>query len=118
MKVLNIRVAGVTFEGRQDIISRMQGQEVVRIEPEPQNPYDPNALAVKVAFPPESKWGIAHVGYIPKDMAAIISPVLDGESLMVEIAEITGGFETYNGGIANYGLRLRVELPDDVQGTS
>lgn len=107
-RVLNIRVVGVTYEGRQAKIAGLLLSDPVRIVPEPDNPYDPNALAVHVAH--EGK--VEHVGYIPRDMAAEIAPIIDGEAFMCAVAEITGGFELWDGSPANYGLRLRVELPD------
>lgn len=110
-KVLVIRVAGVTYEHRQDIIALLSPSDPCRLEPEPQNAYDPNALAVKVSY----KGFAYHVGYVPKEMAALIAPHLDGENLMVQISEITGGFEMSDGSQASYGLRLRVELPEELQ---
>ena len=107
IKVLNVAVVGVTFEGRQAYIKKMNGKEPVRLEPEPLNPYDPNAIAVMVAFPD----AIHQIGYLPKDIAAIVAPHLDGESLMCTIAELTGGFELSDGDIANLGVRLHIELP-------
>lgn len=105
--ILNIRVAGVTFENRQDIIRQLNVSDPCRIEPEPTNQYDPNALAVKVAH----AGAIHHVGFIPRDMAALIAPHLAGESLTVSIQEITGGLEMADGSQAAFGLRLHVELP-------
>lgn len=107
-KVLNTRVSGVTFEGRQSLIAKLTGNEPCRLQPEPTNKFDPNALAVMVACNNE----VWHIGYVPKEIAAEIAPYLDGEALMVKIAEITGGFELNDGGTAAYGVRLRIELPD------
>ena len=107
IKVLNVAVVGVTFEGRQQYIKKMHGDEPVRLEPEPLNPYDPNAIAVMVAFPD----AIHQIGYLPKDVAAMVAPHLDGESLMCNIAELTGGFELRDGQIAAFGVRLHVEIP-------
>lgn len=44
-----VKVAGVTFEGRQGIISMLSGKEPVRIVAEPDNKFDKNALAVHVS---------------------------------------------------------------------
>jgi len=106
-RILNTKVAGVTFEGRQAYIAKLRGNEPCRIVPEPDNKYDPNALAVHVAC----DGTVYHVGYIPKELAAEIAKHLEGEALMVEIAEITGGFETREGDTAALGLRLRIEVP-------
>lgn len=99
------KVAGVTHDGRQDTIALMTGHEPCRIQPEPTNPYDANALAVWAA----TADGLKHVGYVPRDLAAQVAPYLDGEQIMVTIFEITGGF----GDFPIYGLRIRIELPDE-----
>jgi hypothetical protein len=104
------KVAGVTFEGRQDVIARLRGNEPCRIVPEPNNPHDPNALAVHVAVEPGE---VKHVGFVPRELAAQVAPHLEGEAIMVRLLEITGGFETRYGETAAYGLRIAIELPDD-----
>lgn len=128
MQVMTIKVAGVSHDGRQAKIARLTGSEPVRIVPEPDNAYDPNALAIHVSLmPPEMiaaaqaqmelltpdnpvKAEVLHVGYIPAEFAERLAPLLDGESLDVKIAEIPF-YRNF------YGLRLRVELPDDVDTT-
>lgn len=106
-KTLYTKVAGVTFEGRQALIAQLTGNEPCRIVPEPTNKYDPNALAVMVA----AKGEVFHIGFVPKELAAQIAPHLEGEALMVTIAEITGGFEINEYETAAFGVRLRIELP-------
>jgi hypothetical protein len=105
------KVAGVSFEGRQDVIAKLHGDEPCRIVPEPSNPYDKNALAIHVAVAPGE---IRHVGFIPRDLSAQIAPFLEGEQVMCTLLEITGGFETQNGERAALGLRIRIEIPDDL----
>lgn len=107
---LTVKVAGVTFEGRQEYISQLIGDEPCRIEPEPENPYDANALAVKVAM---HDGRIVHIGYVPRDLACHIAPLLEGESLMVRIKAITGGFDTWDGGKAADGVQIRIWIPDE-----
>lgn len=109
-KVINTKVSGVTFEGRQALIAQLSGREPCRLEPEPTNKYDPNAIAVKVAHGAD----IWHIGYIPRGIAAEIAPYLEGESLICQIEEITGGFETSSGDIAALGVRLQIELPGEI----
>lgn len=53
------RVAGVTFEGRQDLVQSLAANTTVTLEKEPENPYDPNAVAVKLLNDEK-------LGYIPK----------------------------------------------------
>ena len=58
------RIAGVTFEGRQEILRLLselkpETSACLMFEKEPQNPYDPNAVAVKLVD--DTK-----LGYIPR----------------------------------------------------
>lgn len=109
------KVAGVTYpepttgEDRQSIIALLTGDEPCRLAPEPTNKYDANAIAVHVA----TSAGVRHVGYIPKELAKQIAPLLDGEAVMVRLLEVTGGFETDDGEIAAYGLRIAIDAPED-----
>ena len=81
----NIRVAGVTYEGRQEYLSRLTGEEPVRLVPEPENQYDNNAIAVYIA----TKDGVKHCGYIPKELAAQIAPVMDNEAFIAQTAQFS-----------------------------
>lgn len=101
------KVAGVTFEGRQAHIAKLSGGEVCKIVPEPENAYDKNALAVHVAH----GGTIYHVGYVPREIAALVAPHLSGESVLARVAEVTGGFETHEDDVAYLGLRIAVEFP-------
>src|SRR5882672_5254648 len=49
MRILHVKVAGVSFEGRQEHLARLNGREPVRLVPEPKNPYDANAIGVHIA---------------------------------------------------------------------
>ena len=65
--ILTCKVAGVTFEGRQGTIRQLlKGADVkdilVRLEPEPDNPYDSGAIKV-LAIPSHEQ-----LGYIPKEV--------------------------------------------------
>jgi single-stranded-DNA-specific exonuclease len=102
-----IKVAGVTFEGRQEMIALLRGGEPVRIVPEPTNPYDPNALRVEVA----SKGEILHVGYIPRDKAAEYALLLEGENTIGRVYEVNGGFVKWDGSHASYGLIVQFDIP-------
>jgi len=105
------KVAGVTFEGRQEILEMMHGTEVVQLRPEPENQYDGNAIAVWVAFPPESQMQPAQIGYLPRDIAAQVAPHMDGEYFIGQIEEINGGFIKRDGTTASLGCIVKVELP-------
>lgn len=108
-----IRVAGVTYENRQVHLAKIAECEpvtsvAVRLVPEPTNAYDPNAIAVHVAC----KGEVLHCGYVPRELAKDIAPIMEGEHFDAAIEAVTGGFELSDGSTAAYGLRLRVELPD------
>lgn len=110
------KIAGVTFPNtdgtsRQEIISRITRDMACRLEPEPTNAYDPNAIAVKVATAPGV---VEQVGYIPKNLAAVIAPHLQGENLMVTILEITGGFETSYGDTASLGMKVLIDIKEQM----
>lgn len=105
------KVVGVTFEGRQEIIELMSITDLIQLRPEPQNQYDENAIAVWVAFPPESGMKNAQIGYLPKEIAAQVAPHMDGEYFIGSVDEINGGFLKWDGSNASYGVIIRVELP-------
>lgn len=107
-------VAGVTWEGRQALLARMKGNEPVRLEPEPDNAFDKNAVAVWAVLEDMRRY---KVGYLPRDLAAQVAPRLEGESVMCELRGIVGGFEKFDGTIASLGLRILVEYPID-EGTA
>jgi single-stranded-DNA-specific exonuclease len=104
-RTLVSKVAGVSFEGRQEVIARMRGSEPCRIVPEPTNPYDSNALAVWVALETGER---AQVGYVPRDLAELVAPHLDGEQIMVKLLEITGGTDWF----PTRGLLIQIEIPE------
>lgn len=68
MKEISYIVVGVTFEGRQELLSnfyknyRHGGIYNVKLMPEPWNEYDKNAIAVML----EIDGGLKKIGYIPK----------------------------------------------------
>lgn len=107
-RFIMVKVAGVKFGGRQEIISQLTGKEAVKIVPEPDNPYDKNALAVHVAYALE----VRHIGYVPSDMTKVFAPLLEGKDVIGRIFEITGGFEKWDGSRASYGVIVEFEIPD------
>jgi single-stranded-DNA-specific exonuclease len=79
------KLAGVTFEGRQDVLARLEVGLPLRIEREPENPYDPQACAV---FDPHGR----QVGYLNRRLASVLAPAIDaGVEYDIEISDITGG---------------------------
>ena len=84
----NSKLVGVTFEGRQAVISQLKGGEQLRCRREPDNEYDPRAVAVDVLL--NEEW--LPVGYIAKDKNQEIANSMDGgEEIKITLSNITGG---------------------------
>ena len=84
----NSKLVGVTFEGRQAVISQLKGGEQLRCRREPDNEYDPRAVAVDVLL--NDEW--LPVGYIAKDKNQEIANSMDGgEEIKITLSNITGG---------------------------
>jgi hypothetical protein len=59
----------------------------LRFEREPNNSHDPNAIAVFAMEPPKkSNW---HIGYVPKEIAALLAPKLDNGTVHIESVWLT-----------------------------
>lgn len=72
------KVVGVTYlnedgSSRRDIIAGLSSMDKVRLEREPDNKYDPNAVRVCILV--GDKW--QQIGYLPKDVAAELAPEFD-----------------------------------------
>lgn len=109
-QVFYSRVAGVTFEGRQQVIEEMIAGQRVVIRPEPTNLYDHNAMAVFCCFPENDNWRLEQIGYLPKDRAAFLIGKMPPDDLICTVDEITGGFVTGAGEKAVYGVIIRFEM--------
>lgn len=63
------KVVGVNFRGkaaRERVNSSLAGQ-LVLLEKEPENPYDPNAIKVLAPWPDNPELPPTFIGYIPKE---------------------------------------------------
>lgn len=95
------KLVGTSFEGRPDIIKRLKAGDMARFRREPENPHDPEAVAVDAS----TKDGWKHIGYIARDKNSDIAEALDmGNVADVSISDITGGGEN------NYGVNIKVTL--------
>lgn len=107
------KLVGVTFEGRQEVIALLKGDEPLRFRREPDNEYDEKATAVDALITTEvvdlgdhsavaEKW--LPIGYIAKDKNAELSTVLDkGKEASIKISSITGGDDKA------YGVNVYIE---------
>lgn len=95
------KLVGVTFEGRQEVIDLLKGDEELRFRREPENQYDSNAVAVDVQVG-KNKW--FPVGYIARDKNSELAEVLtNGRFANIQISDITGG------GDKAYGVNVYIE---------
>lgn len=112
MKEVNYhsKIVGTTFENRQDILAHLEGSESLRVRREPENQYDPRAVAVDVDI--KGKW--YPVGYIAKDKNKDIAEALDaGREVEIKISEVTGGDKGKNLGM-NICLKYEKDDPEPV----
>lgn len=99
------KIVGVTFEGRQETISLLKGDEQLRVRREPDNEYDPKAVAVDVMVADEWK----PIGYIAKDKNSEIAKSLDeNQPVFIKIASLTGGGEK------SYGVNIELTYQEAV----
>lgn len=88
------KVAGVTFDNRQDVIYRLSEGERLTLLREPENRYDTNAVKVQTIKGNQ-------VGYLNARLSKHFAPLLDrGEQYQVFVSQVTGGNEK------NYGLNI------------
>lgn len=87
------KLAGVTFDGRQDALKRLSPGLPLRLERQPENPHDANACPLFDAHG-------EHIGYLNRRLAAVLAPALDaGVEYDVEVSDITGGEDGRSRGV-------------------
>jgi len=96
------KLAGVTFEGRQEAVARLVPGTPLRVVRQPDNPHDANAIALHDAHG-------AQIGYFNRRLAGALAPVIDaGVEYDVEVTDVTGG----DGG-RSYGVNVLVTRRPD-----
>jgi hypothetical protein len=90
------KVSGVTYGTRQRALQRLEkynlGMINITLERDADNTYDVNAVKVMVNVNSSRRY---HLGFIPRDLAALLAPLLDkGVELAARLKGITGGYET------------------------
>jgi len=79
------KLAGVTFEGRQETIARLVTDTPLRLERQPENEFDVNACAL---FDPFGE----QVGFFNRRLAMALAPYVDaGVEYDIVVADVTGG---------------------------
>lgn len=100
------RVAGTTFDGRQDKLRLLDNSTSIKLERDRRNQYD--FYAVKVLAMINGSW--EHVGFLPATMSKRIAKSLDtGNFLTCGVHKVKGGMESSSGEILNFGLEVYIE---------
>jgi len=77
-----IKVAGVTYENRQDTIKDLN--EVVdelELVREPSNQYDENAIKIMI------KESNIDIGYVPRNVAKALAPIMDSGEYEIQVTD-------------------------------
>ncbi|MGA7246289.1 MAG: helicase-related protein [Candidatus Cybelea sp.] len=115
------KIAGVSFEGRQDVIAGLRAGAPLELFRQPDNPHDPNAIAVN--------YGNLQLGFFNRRLAAHIAPLIDaGARYRARIASLTGTSTSAQADKERFrGVNVLVEReaagaiarrPDSARGTS
>ena len=110
-KKIITKVSGVTFGSRQEALKRIEkymqsGSEIkTTLELDKDNEYDPNAVKVNISINGSAAY---HLGYLPKDLAVILSPVIDKiGTIQAYLIGVVGGYADY---AASLGARIAIYL--------
>jgi len=96
--LIEARVVGVTFEGRQAVVAQLKEGEPIILRREWDNPYDASAIRVE-------RMDGAMIGYLSRGLAAQLRPQMDqrGGQVIGEVALVVGGYAPW----ASWGVRIR-----------
>jgi hypothetical protein len=104
---IELAVKGVSFGTRQEALKRLTAYAPDQIRavlvPEPENPVDHNAVAVMVGI--KNGRGLYRLGYVPRNMAAVVSAI-GGQLPALRVVSGTWGY-THK---TTYGARVAVAV--------
>lgn len=87
-KDLVISIRGIPYEGRETIASMVSRGDILSIEPEPENLYDPNAIRIL--------YQNQILGYVPREKSAILQRELKaGTPIHITVGEVRPPNEFY-----------------------
>jgi HIRAN domain len=87
--IIHTRVVGLQYRMSRDARYMLAGYAPfkVRVERDPKNSKDENAIAVYTLDEPKA-FQRMQLGYLPKDVAAVLAPALDNESVAITDATV------------------------------
>lgn len=94
-RVISTKVVGVSFEGRQEVVAKVQMGDRVWLEREITNPFDANAIKV-------SRSNGEQIGYLNKYLASNLAPYFDryDRPIRAKVILLTGGsFDDFSLGL-------------------
>ena len=98
----NTKIVGVSFEGRQDEIRSLEPGEELLVERQPDNEFDSQAIAL-------IRESGAQLGYLRRQIAAELAPLMDAGTLYTaRVEQVTGGEDG-----RSLGVNIRVERDDE-----
>ena len=119
MREFATRVVGVTYSNRgdgssrQEIIKRLRPGNLLYLIPEPDNPYDPGAIAVWASY---RRWFRKHygqIGYIDRDLNESLGHNFDeGRQVYARVKTIIGGSNEK----PNLGVNIQIHISDGKEG--
>ncbi len=108
LHAIRTKAVGVTYGNRQTLLDHLTQYALeditVTLQREQGNAYDPNAVRIVAAV---RNKGAAVIGYINRELAAAIAPLMDkGAEIVSRFKAITGGGAPY----MNYGFNLELTV--------
>jgi single-stranded-DNA-specific exonuclease len=100
---IETKVVGVTYEGRQAVVSILTEREQVFLIREPENAFDSNAVKVV-------RWDRQQFGYLNRELAKILAPRMDksGRFIKATVIRLFGG----NSSNSNIGVWIKFRIPE------
>jgi hypothetical protein len=104
-RMINTKLVGVSHY-QKHIIEDVKEGDLLLLEREPENRYDPNAIVVRIDLGnPDECYT---VGYINRELAAELAPLMDAhQEIDCEVLNITGGDES---GKTTRGVNVKLAL--------
>lgn len=108
LRRIDIKTAGVTHGNRQKLLARLSRYSpediTIKLQHEQDNAADKNAVQVIAAVKGK---GSAVMGYLNRQLAEAIAPLLDkGKQVLAKFEAVTGGAEAF----LNYGLNVGITV--------